>query len=46
MMIGNKTILIAENVEYEIQNNYILKSPYIKNIKSKLGENEVYLLHL
>jgi len=35
-----KTILIAEKTEYEIENIYIMKSPYIRNIKSNLSDNE------
>jgi len=36
-----KTILIAENTEYEIEDTYILKSPYIQSIKKKVGDHEV-----
>lgn len=38
-----KTILVAENTDFEIENAYILKSPYIRTIKSKIGENEVVI---
>jgi len=36
-----KTVLIAEETEYEIENIYIFKSPYIESIQVKLGNNEV-----
>jgi hypothetical protein len=38
---GPRTILVAENQEYDIENNFIIKSPYIRTIKAKIGENEV-----
>ena len=35
--------MVAENKEIEISNSFILKSPYIASIKSKVGDNEVSL---
>lgn len=35
-----KTTLIAEETEYEIENIFIFKSPYIESIQAKLGSNE------
>ena len=36
-----KTTFIAEGAEIDIENQYVMKSPYIKSFQEKVGFNEV-----
>ena len=41
LLTFGKTILIAESIEFKLESTLVMKSPYLKTLRSKLINQEV-----
>ena len=42
-IMTGKTILVADNIEFNFESSLVMKTPYLKIIRSKLNEKEVII---